>query len=91
MPPYKQIHWEYLVYLFAGGILVAALFLLALQSRELNLPFGRRGKEKEEEIHHFGEVSEGNRPLPLFIAVIFVLFVLWAFFYTIYSGKHFPA
>lgn len=91
MPPYNQIHAEYLAYILIGGSLLTILLCLAVLSRRLTVTTRPRSEtEYQAEVHDFGEVQEGHRPMPLFLVVMLVLFGLWAIGYTVYSGANYP-
>jgi uncharacterized membrane protein YhaH (DUF805 family) len=91
MPPYENIHLEYLIYILAGGGLLTGLLWLALKSPEWTVTFRRKSdQDYDNEVESFGEVREGRRPVPLFLMVLLGLFILWAILYTVYSGEHFP-
>ena len=92
MPPYNQIHAEYILYILLGGTLLAGLIYLAVRSRDLTFTFRRKSEEEyEKEVHEFGDgIREGHRPVPLFLVVMVVLLAAWAVGYTIFSGDHFP-
>jgi len=91
MPPYNQIHAEYLAYMLLGGGLLTLLIVLAVFSRRLTVTTRRLSEQDyEDEVHSFGPVKEGHRPVPLFLIVMLALFVLWAVGYTIYSASNYP-
>ncbi len=90
MPPYNQIHAEYLAYMLLGGGLLTVLLALAVFSRRLTVTTRKMTDQMYEDgVHDFGEVREGHRPVPLFLIVLLVLFVLWAIGYTVYSATNF--
>lgn len=88
MPPYNRIHSEYFMYILLGGLALALLVWLATWSRSLT------ARARPEVVHSFGPpddpVTEGNRPVPLFLLVLFGLVLLWAIGYTVYSGTNYP-
>lgn len=91
MPPYNQIHAEYLVYMLLGGALLTVLIVLAVFSKRLTVTTRKLSEQEyEDEVHSFGPVKEGHRPMPLFLFVMLTLFVLWAIGYTIYAGTNYP-
>jgi hypothetical protein len=80
---------EYLLYALVGAPLVIGLIWLAVRS-DLTVSFRKRSEEElGREVHSFGDVSEGHRPLTLFLAVLLVLFLVWAVAYTLHSGPNF--
>jgi hypothetical protein len=91
MPPYNQIHAEYLAYILLGGSALTLLIWLAVMSRRWTATTRKLSEQDyEAEVHSFGDVQEGHRPVPLFLLTMVVLFVLWAIGYTIYSGANYP-
>jgi len=86
MPPQSMLHWEYLLYIFGGGALFTAFIWLAVWGRDLHV--GRISREPDE-LHEFDGVSERDRPIPLFIALLFTTFWIWAVAYTWYSGANY--
>lgn len=91
MPPYNQIHFEYLMYILLGGTVITLLIWLAVMSKRLTVTTRKMNEEDyEAEVHSFGDVKEGHRPMPLFLIVMASLFALWAIGYTIYSGTNYP-
>lgn len=91
MPPYNQIHSEYLAYMLLGGGVLTVLIFLAVYSRHLTVTTRKLTEQQyEDEVHSFGEVKEGHRPMPLFLILMLSLFVLWAIGYTIYSATNYP-
>ena len=91
MPPYSIMHWQYLILFLLGGVLLTGLIWLAVKSPDWTFTFKRKAEEEyEESVHEFGEVKEGHRPMPVFLVTLFVAFVTWALFYTLYSAGNFP-
>ena len=91
MPPYSTMHWRYLIMLLLGGVFLTAMIWLAVKSKDWTFTFRRRSEEEsEQDIHEFGEVKEGHRPMPVFLVVLTVAFVVWALFYTLYTAENFP-
>lgn len=87
MPPYDEMQFQHLVLMIGFGVLVALLVILARGSEVFTLKKFSLGDN--ESIKEFGgEVSEGNRPVPLLIWLIFAGYFLWAAVYVIYSGLH---
>jgi len=93
MPPYSAIHNEYLLYILLGGGLLTALLVLALYSGKWTIGSRRQDDpQQDDQVHEFGGgVREGHGPVPLFLVVMLVLFVIWAIGYTLFAGAHFPA
>ena len=90
MPPYSWIHLENLWWVLAGGAVVALAIILARGSLAFRFTFRRQTEEEyQRETHTFGDaVSEQNRPVPLFIWLVAVGYLIWAVAYVIYSGIH---
>jgi hypothetical protein len=88
MPPYSWIHLESLFWVLAGGLIVASAIILARASRVWSFSLKKRtDKEIEEETHEFaGILSEGNRPVPIFIWLVIVGYFIWATAYVVFSG-----
>ncbi len=88
MPPYSWIHLESLFWVLAGGMIVTAAIVLARGSRKWGFSFKKRtDKEIEEEVHQFaGILKEGNRPVPIFIWLVFIGYFIWATAYVVFSG-----
>ncbi|MBM4386218.1 MAG: hypothetical protein FJ088_00675 [Deltaproteobacteria bacterium] len=85
MPPYGEIQFQHLVLMIGFGILAAILVILARGSEIFNLE--KDHSEGSGPAKEFGGgVSEGNRPVPLLIWLIFTGYFIWAAAYVIYSG-----
>ena len=47
----------------------------------------KRTDEEVEEIKEFpGGLKEGNRPVPIFIWMMFIGYIIWAMAYVVFSG-----
>ncbi|GAB4298282.1 MAG: hypothetical protein Kow0090_13670 [Myxococcota bacterium] len=86
MPPYYLTDIEYTVVVFAVGIGLAVAIMLARGSRYFGFSFKKQSeRELEESVHEFGgEVKEANRPMPLFIWLVFIGYFIWAIGYVIF-------
>jgi len=79
MLPFSILQWKYVVLaLFVGAIMVILLFF-AFQSRYYGIK-----RIKDEEIHKFPDgITEGKKPIPVFLVIIYVLLALWGIAYII--------
>ena len=90
MPPYTWIHLESVWWVLAGGLIVALAIILARGSLDFRFTMRKRNEaEYAQETHRFGDVvSEQNRPVPIFIWLVTIGYVIWAVAYVIFSGTH---
>ena len=87
MPPYSWIHLENLFWVLAGGMAVTAAVVLARGSRRWGFSFKKRTDEEVEEIKEFPDgLKEGNRPVPIFIWLMFIGYIIWAMAYVVFLG-----
>ncbi len=88
MPPYTWIHLENVWWMLAGGMIVTAAIVLARGSRHFSFTFKKRtDKEIDEDSHTFADdVQEQNRPVPVFIWLMFFGYFIWATLYVVFSG-----
>jgi hypothetical protein len=88
MPPYTWIHLESVFWVLAGGLLVASAIVLARGSRVWGFSFKKRSDEEIDKERHelAGVVSEDNRPVPLFIWLLIIGYLVWATAYVVFSG-----
>lgn len=92
MPPYDQIHWQYVALaLLLGALLVGLVWLAWRAGGEAGWYPKDKPPPERDEVYTFGgqEISEGNRPIPLIILVVLALFLGWALFYTFWSAGNF--
>ena len=89
MPPYNWIHIESVFWVLLGGLGVALAIILARGSRSMSFTLkGRSDEDMEKDTHAFaGHVEEQNRPVPVFIWLMLIGYILWAVGYVIYIGK----
>ena len=88
MPPYSWIGLESVFWVLAGGGLITVTIIMARGSLYESFSFRKRSEEElEKETHVFGgHVSEQNRPVPIFIWLVFIGYFIWATAYVIHSG-----
>ena len=88
MPPYSWIHLESVWWMWGGGLMVATAIILARASRYYSFTLKRRSEEElQKETHTFADaVEEQNRPVPVFIWLVAIGYVLWAISYVVFSG-----
>ena len=88
MPPYDWISLESLFIMLAVGTGLTLAIILARGSFRFSLSLSKRtDQEIEQDVHDFGDgLTEGNRPLPLFIWLILVGTLVWSIGYVIHSG-----
>jgi hypothetical protein len=74
--------------MLAGGLMVATAIILARASRHYSFTLRKRSEaELIEETHTFGDaVKEQNRPVPVFIWLVAIGYVIWAIGYVVFSG-----
>ena len=87
MPPYRAIDNEYVLLMLGVGLLVALAVILARGSRVFGVGRRRTDEEHERDAHEFGGgVSETDRPVPLFIWLVFIGYFVWAAGYLVVAG-----
>ena len=88
MPPYSWIHLESVWWMFGGGLMVALAIILARASSHYSFTLKKRSEEDlKKETHTFGDaVEEQNRPVPVFIWLVAIGYIIWAISYVVFSG-----
>jgi len=88
VPPYDLISERSLILalLVGGGIAVG--IILARSSRFMSFTARKRSDEEiENDVHEFGDgVSEHDAPVPLFIWLLAVAYLIWAVGYVVYTS-----
>ena len=89
MPPYTWIHLENVWWVLAGGLIFASAIVLARGSRHFTFTFRKRSDQAlDEDVHTFADgVQEQNRPVPLFIWLVSLGYLVWAILYVVFSGN----
>ena len=90
MPPYGLIHFEQVLWVLLIGVVLSLAIILARTARSWSFTFKARSeKELEDETHEFpGGVSEQNRPMPIFIWLVIIGYVVWATSYVVFVGAN---
>jgi hypothetical protein len=75
--------------MLGGGLMVATAIILARASGHYSFTLKKRSEEElQQETHTFGNVvQEQNRPLPVFIWLVAIGYVIWAISYIVFSGS----
>jgi uncharacterized membrane protein len=76
---------QYLMLALFGGLLLVLVLVVSYWSWRLSLKRKAANKTAEEEVSTAGEdeVSEGNKPVPLVIVLLFAATLIWAVAYVI--------
>jgi hypothetical protein len=79
---------ESVLWVLLGGLIFTSAIVLARASRDWRLSLVKRKETTEEdETHEFaGIVSERNRPVPIFIWLVTIGYLIWAALYVVFSG-----
>jgi hypothetical protein len=74
--------------MFGGGLMVALAIILARASSHYSFTLKKRSEEDlKKETHTFGDaVEEQNRPVPVFIWLVAIGYIIWAISYVVFSG-----
>ena len=80
MLPFSLMQWQYVILALFVGVIMVILLFFAFQSR-----YYRAGKvKKKEEMHEFSDgIKEGDKPIPVFLIVIYILIGIWGLSYII--------
>jgi len=79
MLPFSLLQWQYVVIALFVGFIIVIMLYFAFQSREYS-----GGRKKKDEIHEFPEgITEGKKPIPLFLILIYVFIAVWCISYVI--------
>ncbi len=88
MPPYEAIQAGDLLFMWVIGLVLSIVVFLARGSRLLTFSFSRPAEEGDD-LHTFpGGVSETNRPVPIFIWLVFIGYFVWATAYVVFCGSN---
>lgn len=73
---------QYLALALLGGLLLVLVLVVGYWSFRLSL--SRRDPEQPTEVQEFPDgLSEGNRPMPLFLTLLIVAILVWGVGYVI--------
>jgi hypothetical protein len=75
--------------MLGGGLMVALAIILARASSHYSFTLKKRSEEElQQETHTFADtVEEQNRPVPVFIWLVAIGYVIWAISYIVFSGS----
>ncbi|MDP2209692.1 MAG: hypothetical protein Q8K98_13115 [Bacteroidota bacterium] len=78
MPPYEILQEQYILLALLGGTVLVTFLYVAINTFRT---FKR--KEATEKIEKFPEgITEGHKPIPLFLIILYIAYFLWAIIYV---------
>jgi hypothetical protein len=87
MPPYETVQATDLLFMWAIGLVLAIAVVLARGSRVFTFSFSKPAEDADEPHTFPGGVSETNRPVPIFIWLVFIGYFVWATAYVVFCGS----
>lgn len=77
MPPYELLQTQYVILAIFGGIILVTFLYIAINT------FRTINQKRDEHLAEFPEgIKEGNKPIPLFLIILYIAYFLWAIIYV---------